>query len=84
MAGLVPAIHIFEPAEKDVDARNKSAHDEFGLFTSSYELGFACVHPVGWRPMKKALFGSWVGLSFASARPRRNVDMARSETFIVG
>jgi hypothetical protein len=29
MAGLVPAIHVFvQPAEKDVDARDKPAHDE--------------------------------------------------------
>ena len=28
MAGLVPAIHVLEPAEKDVDARVEPAHDE--------------------------------------------------------
>jgi hypothetical protein len=27
MAGLVPAIHAFVAARKDVDARNKSGHD---------------------------------------------------------
>jgi hypothetical protein len=28
MAGLVPAIHVFERSNKqDVDARNKSGHD---------------------------------------------------------
>jgi hypothetical protein len=28
MAGLVPAIHVlFAPMKKDVDARDKSAHD---------------------------------------------------------
>jgi len=29
MAGLVPAIHIFGPTWKDVDARDKRAHDGF-------------------------------------------------------
>jgi hypothetical protein len=28
MAGLVPAIHVFVTRTKDVDARNKSGHDE--------------------------------------------------------
>jgi hypothetical protein len=28
MAGLVPAIHALLRATKDVDARNKSGHDE--------------------------------------------------------
>jgi len=29
MAGLVPAIHVFETSrEKDVDARDKRGHDE--------------------------------------------------------
>jgi len=27
MAGLVPAIHVFAPTEKDVDARDKRGHD---------------------------------------------------------
>jgi hypothetical protein len=27
MAGLVPAIHVFVSDEKDVDARDKPAHD---------------------------------------------------------
>jgi hypothetical protein len=32
MAGLVPAIHVCAAAtKKDVDARNKSGHDESGL-----------------------------------------------------
>jgi hypothetical protein len=29
MAGLDPAIHVFEAAKKDVDARDKRGHDEF-------------------------------------------------------
>jgi hypothetical protein len=28
MAGLVPAIHVFEPKKKDVDARHKAGHDK--------------------------------------------------------
>jgi hypothetical protein len=30
MAGLVPAIHVFRPAnvKQDVDARHKAGHDE--------------------------------------------------------
>jgi hypothetical protein len=29
MAGLVPAIHVFEaPRKKDVDARHNAGHDE--------------------------------------------------------
>jgi hypothetical protein len=28
MAGLVPAIHVFIEATKDVDARDKRGHDE--------------------------------------------------------
>jgi hypothetical protein len=29
MAGLVPAIHVLDaPSKEDVDARNKSGHDE--------------------------------------------------------
>jgi hypothetical protein len=28
MAGLVPAIHVFVDATKDVDARDKRGHDE--------------------------------------------------------
>jgi hypothetical protein len=28
MAGLVPAIHVFAFATKDVDARHKAGHDE--------------------------------------------------------
>jgi hypothetical protein len=28
MAGLVPAIHVFGTASKDVDARHKARHDE--------------------------------------------------------
>jgi hypothetical protein len=28
MAGLVPAIHVFLPPRKDVDARDKRGHDE--------------------------------------------------------
>jgi hypothetical protein len=31
MAGLVPAIHVFLACGKDVDARDKPGHDEFGL-----------------------------------------------------
>ncbi len=30
MAGLVPAIHVFGAAKKDVDARHKAGHDECG------------------------------------------------------
>jgi len=30
MAGLVPAIHVFGAAGKDVDARDKPGHDEEG------------------------------------------------------
>jgi hypothetical protein len=31
MAGLVPAIHVFlSRGTKDVDARHKAGHDEFG------------------------------------------------------
>jgi hypothetical protein len=30
MAGLVPAIHVFLSASKDVDARDKPGHDEPG------------------------------------------------------
>jgi len=32
MAGLVPAIHVFEGAKKDVDARVKRGHDDRGAF----------------------------------------------------
>ena len=28
MAGLVPGIHVFVQAKKDVDARHKAGHDE--------------------------------------------------------
>jgi len=28
MAGLVPAIHVLLPAQKNVDARDKSGHDD--------------------------------------------------------
>jgi hypothetical protein len=28
MAGLVPAIHVFADAPKDVDARDERGHDE--------------------------------------------------------
>ena len=31
MAGLVPAIHVFGPQKKDVDARHKAGHDEFEI-----------------------------------------------------
>jgi hypothetical protein len=31
MAGLVPAIHAFDAAEQDVDARLKAGHDVEGL-----------------------------------------------------
>jgi hypothetical protein len=34
MAGLVPAIHVFLPMQKDVDARNKCGHDVERLFTN--------------------------------------------------
>jgi len=35
MAGLVPAIHVFEAAgKKDVDARHKAGHDD-GVLTYS-------------------------------------------------
>jgi len=30
MAVLVTAIHVFADSEEDVDARNKSGHDEIG------------------------------------------------------
>jgi hypothetical protein len=30
MAGLVPAIHAFATRKKDVDARHKAGHDNFG------------------------------------------------------
>jgi len=30
MAGLVPAIHVFNKWYKDVDARHKAGHDEAG------------------------------------------------------
>jgi hypothetical protein len=31
MAGLVPAIHVLGPCRlKDVDARHKAGHDDFG------------------------------------------------------
>jgi hypothetical protein len=36
MAGLVPAIHVLGRGVKDVDARDKPAHDELkGLFTEA-------------------------------------------------
>jgi hypothetical protein len=36
MAGLVPAIHVFEAAsKKDVDARHKAGHDESELRPSA-------------------------------------------------
>jgi hypothetical protein len=28
MAGLVPAIHVFDASKQDVDARHKAGHDE--------------------------------------------------------
>ena len=28
MAGLVPAIHVWDTGKKDVDARHKAGHDE--------------------------------------------------------
>jgi hypothetical protein len=28
MAGLVPAIHVFDTARKNVDARHKAGHDD--------------------------------------------------------
>jgi hypothetical protein len=28
MAGLVPAIHVFDPTKKIVDARHKAGHDD--------------------------------------------------------
>jgi hypothetical protein len=31
LAGLVPAIHAFERPKKGVDARIKSAQDDFGV-----------------------------------------------------
>jgi hypothetical protein len=32
MAGLVPAIHVYEPIDKqDVDARDKRGHDDRGI-----------------------------------------------------
>jgi hypothetical protein len=36
----VPAIHVFGARNEGVDARNKSAHDDFGLFDPPRELGF--------------------------------------------
>jgi len=34
MAGLIPAIHVFETmGKKDVDARDKRGHDERGKFS---------------------------------------------------
>ena len=38
MAGLVPAIHVFGPDEKDVDARDKPGHDGVVSMTQSYTL----------------------------------------------
>jgi hypothetical protein len=29
MAGLVPAIHVLEAEQEDVDARHKAGHDEW-------------------------------------------------------
>jgi len=41
MAGLVPAIHVFGAAGKDVDARDKPGHDEERLAgaTAEEEVG---------------------------------------------
>jgi hypothetical protein len=39
MAGLVPAIHVFSLAVKDVDARDKPGHDELNE-QMSLELDF--------------------------------------------
>ncbi len=55
MAGLVPAIHVFVAERKDVDARNKSGHDENGEcrmhhITLDSETDFD-----GWRKAARAL-----------------------------
>jgi hypothetical protein len=34
MAGLDPAIHVFQQVKKDVDARDKRGHDENGFQTA--------------------------------------------------
>ena len=38
MAGLVPAIHVFRAARKDVDARHKAGHDgrEIAIYRETY------------------------------------------------
>jgi len=43
MAGLVPAIHVFEAAKKGVDARVKPGHDEqLWLFPAYPTFGTVC------------------------------------------
>ena len=36
MAGLVPAIYVFDNTDQDVDARDKRGHDEARVMSSSY------------------------------------------------
>jgi hypothetical protein len=48
MAGLVPAIHALADQVKDVDARHKAGHDEFGQARQKREKGYWLeVTPVG-------------------------------------
>jgi hypothetical protein len=39
MAGLVPAIHVFNDG-KDVDARNKCGHDDLGVIPGERSEGW--------------------------------------------
>jgi hypothetical protein len=61
MAGLVPAIHVFdETRKKDVDARHKAGHDEswaaaVGIRRTSLFAGI-CKRAGTWRPVSRENF----------------------------
>jgi hypothetical protein len=42
MAGLVPAIHVFNDG-KDVDARNKCGHDDLGVIPGERSEGWGSI-----------------------------------------
>jgi hypothetical protein len=50
MAGLVPAIHAFACNRTDVDARNKSGHDDVAFGKAAAAIGFLILDFLRLRP----------------------------------
>ncbi len=47
MAGLVPAIHDLSRGAKNVDARDKPGHDEFGRALTAYAIALPALGAKG-------------------------------------